>query len=344
MKPESAAGPSAPSGLYLLDEEAGAGALSFYNLSTRQITPDQYQAVNGNILGDGGNDVEIYGSKMYIAVTNSSVIDIVNAKTGKLIKQDSLLNPVYGLFGYARKPTNIAFYKGNAYISCSDGTIAIMDTVNLSVNAKITLPGVFYLGGLVVQNDKLYVADSGAGPSVTDIVSVIDLSTNQEIKRINVIPYPVSMAADSYGNVYVLSGFTDDWHQFDISTGGLTIIDSKTDNLKSPSVVGLYPSVGNIPITVNGDLVYYATYATGNNKIAVYNAKTQTAVTDNFITDGTNIQFPASICANPVTGEVYVSDAKDFALNGVVDVFDKTGKLEYSFPTGVNPVKVKLLN
>jgi hypothetical protein len=176
---------------------------------------------------------------------------------------------------------------------------------------------------------------------------VIDLQSNKEIKRISVIPYPVSLAADSYGNVYVLSGFTDDWQQFNISTGGFTVIDSKTDSVKSPPVPGMYPGRRSIPITVNGDLVYYVGSYTGSNKIAVYNAKTQTLVRNNFITDGTNIDSPYSICANPATGEVYVVDAKGSSfgmLNGVVDVFDKTGKLEYSFTTGVNPAKIKLLN
>jgi hypothetical protein len=283
---------------------------------------------------------------MYIVLTNSSVIDIVNAKIGKAIKEVSLLDPTAPPPSY-RYPRNIAFYNGNAYISCQDGTVEVMDTINFSVNAKITLPGTYYLEGLVIQNGKLYVADSGIGTGVTNIISVIDLQSNKEIKRISVIPYPVSLAADRYGNVYVLSGFTDDWQQFNVSTGGFTIIDSKTDSVKSPPVPGMFPGRRSIPITVNGDLVYYVGSYTGSNKIAVYNAKTQTLVRKNFITDGTNIDSPYSICANPATGEVYIADAKESSFgtsNGVVDVFDKTGKLEYTFTTGVNPVKIKLLN
>src|ERR1700743_586189 len=353
MSPGPTGGTSPVTGLYILNAgQAGASALSFYDLNTKQITADRYQAVNGQALGNMGNDIEVYGSKMYIAVTNSGVIDIVNAKTGRLIKQDSLLNPTAGppWYGYNKQPRSIAFYKGNAYISCYDGTIAIIDTINFSVSAKIALPGFSYLEGMVIQNDKLYVADSGIGPGVTNMISVIDLSSDKALKRKSVIPYPVSMAADSYGNVYVLSGWTDDWQQFNISKGGLTIIDSKTDNVKSPPVPGMYQARSGIPITVSGDLVYYAkgSYVTGDNKIAVYNAKTQTPVSENFITDGTNIQTPYSICVNQVTGEVYISDGKnaEFSNNsyGVIDVFDKTGKLEYSFSTGVSPVKIKLLN
>jgi hypothetical protein len=356
MRPGPTDGTPPITGLYILNDERdlsgppfySASTLSFYNLSTRQVTPDRYYSVNGKTLGYTGNDMEIYGSKMYIAVTNSGIVDIVNAKTGRLIKQDSLLNSTAGppWYSYNKQPRNIAFYKGNVYISCYDGTVAVMDTINFSVSTKITLPGFSYLEGLVIQNDKLYVADSGIGTGVTNTISVIDLLSNKEIKRISVIPYPVSLAADSYDNVYVLSGWTDDWQQFNISTGGLTIIYSKTDSVKSSPVPGVYPARSNIPITVNGDLVYYDTGSDipGENKIAVYNAKTQTPVSDNFVTDGTKIQSPYSICVNPVTGEVYISDAKDGISNGSIDVFDKTGKLEYSFPAGVSPVKIKLLN
>jgi YVTN family beta-propeller protein len=340
--------PGAPldAGLYILNtgfyDGTSASALTFYDLGKKKTTADEYNAVNGKTLGDGGNDMEVYGSKMYIVATNSSVVDIVNPRTGKLIKETSLLNPTNGApwYNFKKSPRNIAFYKSNAYISCYDGTIAIMDTINFSVNAVITLPRVFYLEGLVVQNNKLYVADAGLETCVTNMVSVIDLATNKEIRRINVIPSPVSLAADSYGNVYVLSNFTDDWQQFNISLGGLTIIDSETDTVRSQTKTEVYGTARSIPISVNGDLVYYAK----GSKIEIYNAKTQTLVSTGFVTDGTTIKTPYAIGTNPVTGEVYISDTKDYMSNGSVNVFDKTGKLEYSFSSSLNPVKIKMMN
>ena len=343
MSPRRGGGTFPISGLYVLNiGQADTSSLSFYSLNTKQITADQYQTANGQTLGQTGNDIEIYGSKMYIVVTNANVVDIVNPKTGKLIKQDSLLNSTIATpwYNYQKQPRNIAFYKGSAYISCYDGTVAVMDTLTLSIKATIALPGSFYQEGLVVANDKLYVADTDFG--ITNTVSVISLKTNKEIKKITVIPDPVSLAADSYGNVYVLSSYTDDFQSYNISPGGLTIIDSKTDNVKPNPVPGTGQiEKSSIPITVNGDLVYYAT---GDNKIAVYNAKTQAPISTSFVTDGTAIQFPNSIAVNAATGEVYIGDAKDRISNGSIDVFDKTGKLEYAFATGINPVKIKLLN
>jgi len=343
IPPGPTAGSSPVTGLYFLNlGEEDVSSLSFYNLNTKRVITNQYQTANGQELGQAGNDIEIYGSKMYIVVTNSNVVNIVNPQTGKLIKQDSLINSVIGppWYGHDKQPRNIAFNNGIAYISCHDGTVAVMDTVTLSIKKTIPLPGFFYQEGLVVANNKLYVADAGLG--VTNTVSVIDLATNKEIKRINLLPDPVSLAADNYGHVYVMSSYTDDFQNYNISSGGLTIIDSKTDSARFiPTVIAGPTEKTSIPITINGDLVYYAT---GDNKIAIYNAKTQMSVAASFVTDGTAIQYPSSIAVNSLTGEVYIGDAKDDVSNGSIDVFDKTGKLEYTIPTGVFPAGIKLLN
>ncbi|QEC79907.1 YncE family protein [Mucilaginibacter ginsenosidivorax] len=324
-------------GLYILNQ-GGFGSnnssLTFYNYTTKLLTADFYSSVNGSPLGDTGNDAQIYGSKMYIVVNVSSVVDVVNAKTGKLIKQDSIVNTTLKNKARARQPRSIAFYKSNAFITSYDGTVAVMDTATLTISKYITVGR--NPEQLVVSNGKLYVANSG-GLSSTGVfdntVSVIDLGTLTETKKITVTANPVSMATDAYNNVYVVS--LGDYNKI---AGGLTIIDSKTDVVKTAPVI----SVGYIiPITVSGDFVYYLT---ADNKVAVYNAKTQTAVQANFITDGTVITTPYTIAADPTTGEVFVTDAKDYASNGTLFAFDKTGKKEYAITTGINPGKVILVN
>jgi hypothetical protein len=95
------------------------------------------------------------------------------------------------------------------------------------------------------------------------------------------------------------------------------------------------------PITIQGDSLYIIT---GNKNIAIYNAKAQTKISDNFITDGTSINNPFAITINPASGEVFIGDAKDFISNGSVYTFDKTGKLEYTLAAGINPGKIVLFN
>ena len=318
-------------GIYILNQ-GGFGSnnstLTYYDYTTKQLTADLFKSANGTGLGDTGNDAEIYGSKMYIVVNVSNVVDVVNAKTGKLIKQDSLVNN-----GAGRQPRSVAFYKGNAFITSYDGTVAVMDTASLSITKYITVGR--NPEQLVVSNGKLYVANSGGlsfgNPDNT--VSVIDLGTLTEAKKITVIANPVSVAADNYGHVYVLS-----LGDFASIKGGMTVIDNTTDAVKSQSTLSLGY---NIPMAASGDFVYYPT---ADNKIAVYNAKTQTAGAANFITDGTAITSPYAIAVDSLSGEVFVSDAKDYTSNGTLYAFDKTGKKEYSITTGINPGRITFVN
>ncbi|MEO6631715.1 MAG: DUF5074 domain-containing protein [Mucilaginibacter sp.] len=313
-------------GLYVLNQ-GGFGSnnstLTYYDYTTKLLTADIFSSVNGGSkVGDTGNDIEVYGSRMYIIVNNSNRVDVVNAKTGKLIKQDSV-----------HQCRSVAFYKGNAFITSYDGNVAVMDTATLTISKYITVGR--NPEQLVVSNDKLYVANSGGlsfgNPDKT--VSVIDLNSLTETKKITVTADPVSIAADTYGNVYVIS-----LGDFASIQAGITVIDNKTDVVKSQFA----PALGyNIPMVVQGDFVYYLT---ADNKIAVYNAKTQVAAQANFITDGTVITTPYALAADALTGEIFVTDAKDYASNGTLYAFDKTGKLEYSITVGINPGKITFVN
>jgi hypothetical protein len=313
-------------GLYVLNQgEFGDNnsTLTFYNYSTKALTADIFGSANaGSKLGDTGNDIEIYGSKMYIVVNNSNVVDVVNAKTGKLLKQITL-----------NQPRDVVFYKGNAFITSYDGYVGVVDTTALTLGQHITVGR--NPEQMVIVGTKMYVANSGGlsfgNPDKT--VSVIDLTALAVTKTITVIADPVSLAADTYGHVYVLS-----LGDFDTILPGMTIINDATDVVLSQPTVNLGY---NIPIVASGSYVYYIT---ADNKVAVFNAQTQTPAQANFITDGTAITTPFALAVDPLSGEVFVTDAKDYASNGALFAFDKTGKLEYSIATGISPGKIAFLN
>ena len=60
--------------------------LSCFNLNTLTMTVDTFMNVNEKGLGDTANDMIVYGSKMYIAVYGSSIIEVTDL-SGKSIKQ-----------------------------------------------------------------------------------------------------------------------------------------------------------------------------------------------------------------------------------------------------------------
>ena len=57
-----------------------------------------------------------------------------------------------------------------------------------------------------------------------------------------------------------------------------------------------------------------------------------------FITDGTSIDKPYKIGADPTTGYIYIT-ASDYKTNGDVYAFDASGKKLFQFEVGLNPVK-----
>jgi hypothetical protein len=323
---------------YTLDTVSGGnvphythGSLMNYNPASEKLIADQYSLANGMPIS-GGTNLNIYGSKMYII--SFGTITVVDAKTSKLIKQLNIDNSHNGNF-----PTRgVAFYKGNFFLS-GNGIVTVYDTATFAVSKTIDL-GDGDLGnqvvgdaGLAVANSKLYVADNFFESST---VWVIDLATLtlSDAPVTNVIPETITLAADGNGNVYALSPFDDDAGNTYGYNGGLTIINSNTNMV---SVSQTQAPLQNFTLAAQGNFAYF--FNTKNQLIA-FNSTTHTCAA--FVTDGTSFINPTCIAANPATGEVYVGDAKDKISNGTLYAFDKTGNLEYTLITGINPVKIVL--
>ncbi|WP_259070177.1 DUF5074 domain-containing protein [Mucilaginibacter sp. X4EP1] len=317
----------ATSGLYVLNQglfQDNNSTLSFYNYTNQQTTADVFSAVNGRGLGDTGNDIEIYGSKTYIVVNVSSTIEVIDTKTAKSIAQIKLFNG-----STAREPRDIVFYKNNAYVTAYDGTVAVIDTTTLTVGQSITVGN--SPEQLTVANGKLYVANSGGlnYPNYSNTVSVINLSTNTVTKTLTVGLNPQNVVADAYGNVYVLSA-----GDYNTVGSSLAIIDDNADVVKSQA------NFDGSNMAIQGDNIFFTTSA---NKVEIYNAKSQSITNPGFITDGTVITTPYTVTSDGTTGEVFVTDAKDYISNGTLYAFDKTGKKEYSITVGINPGKIALI-
>jgi len=314
-------------GFYILNQGGfndNNSSLSAYSYASKQVVPDIFLSANGRGLGDTGNDIEIYGSKMYIVVNVSSTIEVVDPNTAKSIKQIKMFNGTT-----AREPRDVAFYKGNAYVTSYDGTVAVIDTASLAVTKYITVGR--NPEQLTVANGKIYVANSGGldYPNYDNTVSVIDPASATVTKTLTVVVNPQNVTADASGNVYVLSA-----GDYNTIQSSLAVIDDNTDVVKSQT------NFDATTFTVVGNNGYFITSL---GKVGVYNTKTQSISNAAFVADGTAITAPFAITSDASTGEVFVTDAKDYTSNGQVFVFDKTGKKEYAITVGINPGKIALL-
>jgi hypothetical protein len=301
--------------------------LSVYDFAAKALTADFFQAKNGRKLGDTGNDLQRYGSKLYVVVNGSSQVEVLDARNGMSLKQIPFFNEAT-----ARQPRSIAFWKEKAYVCSFDGTVARIDTSSLAIEAFVTVGR--NPDGIAASNNKLYVSNSG-GLDYGSIlgydhtVSVLSTESFTEAKRIEVGPNPGRIKADNFGHVYVsVRG------DYKTELGKWVSIDAQSD-----AVAATYDfAVTNFDLS--GDKAYFYSFddATKESTIGVFNLKTKSVETKAFIQDGTPLKTPYGITADPESGSVYITDAGDYISSGDVYCFSESGILAYTLTNvGINP-------
>lgn len=312
----------ATQGLLILNEGAwnqNNSSLTFAGL-TGEVIHNVYQGINGQVLGDVANDMKQYGGKIYIVVNESSNVVVLDAKTLLLVKRIPLFDG-----NQPRSPRNIAFFGPKAYITAFDGHVLRLDTASLVVDNMVAVGR--NPEGLVVQNDKLYVSNSGGldYPNYDKTVSVIDLTTFQEIKKLTVGLNPGSMAADEEGEVYVVArgNHTDILPQ-------LVRIDATTDVVMDT----ISDKVFSIKITGNKAFVSYNNAAFNAADIRVFDPFTEKIASTPFA----DLSALQGFYGFDIIDEgVACFDAKNFTTKGEVFLFNQSGQLMNRIPCGFIP-------
>lgn len=327
-------------GFYQLNEGnmgMNRASLDYFDYTTGHYTRDIFSERNPEIvkeLGDVGNDIKVYGQKVYAVINVSNLIVVFDVRTARRIKEIEVPNCRY-----------LAFWKDKAYISSYAGPVQIapnsevgfvaeIDTASLEVTRKVSVG--YQPEEMVVHNKKLYVANSGGyrAPNYDRTVSVIDLETFEEEKKIDVAINLYRMAIDERGDIYVSSR-----GDYKNTPSNLYVIDSTTDEVKQC----LDLPVGGM--CVDGDKLYYYSVAysmtSGGNKVTygILDTRTKKQITDRIITDGTDedIMIPYGIAVNPETKEIFMSDAQNYVVTGFVYCFSPEGKLKWKTEGGNIP-------
>ena len=326
-------------GFFLLNEGnmgSNKATIDYFDYETGVYTKNIYAERNPGVvkeLGDVGNDIQIYGDKLYAVINCSHFVEVMDVNTAKHITQISIPNCRY--LAFKDRYAYVSSYAGPVLIDPNArlGYVAKVDTVTLQVVDTCTVG--YQPDELVVVGNKLYVANSGGYrvPNYDNTISVIDLETFTEIKKIEVAINLHRLELDKYGYLYVSS--RGDYYYTPSKT---FIIDTKTDQVIK--TLNLLP---NTEMTLCGDSLYiYSTewsYLTNSNTIsyAIYDVAKRKTVTRNFITDGTEKEIPYGIAVNPETKEFFVTDAKDYVTPGTLYCFNPDGTKKWSVTTGDIP-------
>lgn len=298
--------------------------LSWINTLTDEVDTDFFTTQNDRMLGDTGNDMKLYGGKIYIVVNNSNTIEVLSKFTGKSIKQISMVNGVVG-----KQPRSIAFYGSNAYVTCYDGFVDVLDTASLTITQRIQVGA--NPEGLAISNGKLFVSNSGGLNSIVDsTVSVIDLATYSEITKITVGKNPGSVKVDAQGDVYV------------IARGNYGTIPSRMVKLNTlnNTVDQTFPFDASGMERMNQYfLISFYNYSTETSEIRLFNTETETLENNSFI-NTSSITTLFGIQYNSQNDKIYCLDAMSYTNTGYVRQFSASGFYEKSYHVGLNPNKI----
>jgi DNA-binding beta-propeller fold protein YncE len=329
-------------GFYLLNEgNMGSNkcTLDFMDLQTGIYHRNIYGEANPEVpkeLGDVGNDIAIYGGRLYAVINCSNKVEVMDKWTARRIGQIDIPNCRYIKFdgGYAY----ITSYAGPVLLTPDYdqiGYVAKVDTATLREVARCEVG--FQPDELEIVGNRMYVANSGGymSPNYETTVSVIDMESFTEVKRIEVAVNLHRLKADSNGLLWVSSR-----GDYEYTPSQLYIID-----LADEEVCGSV-DVGVSSMCLAGDSLYILaddySYLDNGWRGAAYSivdVVEQQVVSDNFIKDGTerDIKMPYGISVNPVNGDIYVTNATSFVDPGRLICYSKQGRKKWEVRTGDIP-------
>ena len=334
-------------GFYLLNEGnmgSNKATLDYYDYITATYRRNIYAEANPDVpkeLGDVGNDLKIYGGRLYAVINCSNKVEVMDAKTCKRIGQVDIPNCRYICFDgpYAY----VTSYAGPVSTDASHaqiGYVARFDTATLELIDRCLVG--YQPDGIAAVDGKLYVANSGGymAPDYDSTVSVIDIKSFTETKRITVAKNLWHVQPDQYGYLWVSS--RGDYYDIPAK---LYCIDTRTDQL-----------VDSVDIAVSCmDIVGDSLYACATEwdyeeyedvvTYSMVNVRTHEVVSRNFITDSTDTQIekPYSVKVHPLTRDIYVTDAKNYVNPGALHCYSPQGIRQWSVRTGDIPAKIEFL-
>ena len=334
-------------GMYVLNEGnmgSNKASIDFLDLDENKPTVHYHRNIyserNPNVvkeLGDVGNDIKIYGSKLWIVVNVSNKVEVATADSCKRITQINIPNCRY-----------LAFKDGFAYVSSYVGPVKLdkdaplgmvykVDTVDFKKKDSVVVG--YQPEELCIVENKLYVANSGGYrmPNYDNTLSEIDLTTFKEIRKIKVGLNLHHCQVDHYGQIWVTSrgNYNDVPSRIYWLYKGHNQFYEVIDSIDTP-VSGL---------SIVGDSLYYYgsawNSATATNTISygLINVRTHQTIDTNLFSAPQikAITMPYGIMVNPTERDFYLMDAKNYVSSGSLLHFKPDGTFDWSVQTGDIP-------
>ncbi|KWW32048.1 MAG: hypothetical protein AUK63_144 [bacterium P3] len=302
-------------------------ALSVLDLDNGKADNMWFQNANGRKLGDQAQDMILYGSKVYITVTESNTLEVLDPATGISTRKSM----------GSLKPRYIAAHNGKVYVTCyNPPCVVCIDTATLAIEDTCRL-GDYRPEGIAIAQGKAFVAGAYHKNDYNRFdnkIYVVDLTV------FDTMP---SIAAGSNNN------------RIELVDENTLVINHGNGTTASPSGM-FFLNTATCAVTAAGCVLTRMTVYNGK----VYGFHAPYGGTPSFVVvncDGSVEDFPFTpafedmeqnenpygIHINPYNGDLYITTDGSYRVPGDIYCFRPDGSLRFKTEAGMFPSKILFL-
>lgn len=270
-----------------------------------------YNTTNGEGLGDTGQDIICYGKRVYVSVWGSNYIAKLD-QYGKVLEK-------YSFKSDEGEPRYLAAKDGYVYVSTYAGKVAKFDTSTIAAPIAFAEVG-NNPEGIAVAGNYLVVCNSQQNNVADNRLSIVDLSSFSLKKHIE-SEYGNFQQVTVVGNNVYVTYFTPAYATETLS------VDIENGTIKPAVAASKIATDGTSLYCINTTSPDWVNYNTSYFKLGS---------TDSFLDLTSTPELSSAIVymfeIDPQNGDFYIGTT-DYATNGNVYRFDKTGKFITKFET-----------
>lgn len=336
--------------LYILNEGArgmGNSSIDFYDFADGTYVTDAFPAANPDVtlgLGDTGNDLAVYGGKLWAVMNGSNLVEVMDASTMEHIRAIDV--PACRDIAFSGRYAYVTSWAGNV----SDdgdrtGMVYRIDINSLSIAGTVEVG--YQPEDIAVLDGKIYVANSGGMTDGYDNrLSIIDEESFSLERAVEIAANICDIAPDAYGRLWISS--PGDYYSVH---SGIYVYDTV-----SGTVLKSEPGANILPEWIN-DIRVSSMYSTGSHlwvlgnenewdytagagKYCLYTIDCQALTmtrTELSRTGAESISNPYGIWVSPDEKTIAITDAASYTEPGYILFLDANLNFVSSFQTGFLP-------
>lgn len=336
--------------LYILNEGVmgmGNSSIDFYDFADGTYVTDAFPAANPDVpfgLGNTGNDLAVYGGKLWAVMNGSDLVEVMDASTMEHIRAIDV--PACRDITFSGRYAYVTSWAGNV----SDdgdrtGMVYRIDINSLSIAGTVEVG--YQPEDIAALDGKIYVANSGGMTDGYDNrLSIIDEESFSLERTVEIAANICDIAPDAYGRLWISS--PGDYYSvhsgiyvYDTASGAVVQPESGANILpewiNDIRVSSMYSTGSHLWVLGNEN---EWDYTAGAGKYCLYiidcQALTMTR-TELSRTGAESIYNPYGIWVSPDEKTIAITDAASYTEPGYILFLDANLNFVSSFQTGFLP-------